>query len=1198
MTAPARDEGPSRSSPVAAEADLLKISSSGSSPLSSSTSPASAQKRSLDPEDGAVPVNQNQKKSAPTRIDRSRPHVCATCTRAFARLEHLKRHERSHTNEKPFQCAACGRCFARRDLVLRHQQKLHASLPTNNRANAPRKARGSRVLPKEGEIVSDYLNNNINIVRNNTSTQLPLPNKSNRLADGVYLMDQEISPTTTLKPSYGGPSKKAAERSLSKVQRKHRKSSTSSSSVSPPNFVSSPATGSTTSSGRDSLPSIHESTTSTFFGSTGSQTQGQNPQNSAQNIAFNDPNFLQFGVTPSSTNFRDQRHASFSAAASGSYTGFPETHLDRTIDVLASIEREAPQQVNFSSPQMKHQPDGHFEYMDISELEHLDIQGLNDLTMNLANNGNFSLNPSNPNVLMEGFMRNNQTDQKRNDDFASFGRGYQSLFSTKAPPSTNTSRNPGSGSLESSGESSVGSGAPVQFAASTQTPVTNSPFSPLQQKNPDASILGRLQKMTSGSSVTTSDAQPQEGMGPDDWLSEFINAPIEKEFPVVSDHIGFADSPSTDHSNCSPASPENNLSQYFRSRQLDLYKHLQIPDQQQKSMVPGRCSEKVLVYIMNTYHLKESQFPQLEDLNHYLALYEIEFSKYFPFVHIPSLNVDNHLDQIPLLLSMAAIGALYSFHARNSSTLFNFSRFLIHNFMESRLNTNDLNHVPLHITQALLLHLFLGMFHNDVEVTKLTGRQLTSLVSLVKATKLDMPIETFLMPSSLSADITTLNDGTQKSQQLLKSCHDYFILAQSRIKTVHVLHYLSVLYGSFTGSSIELNADDIKCGSPCPIEDLWKAKTCNEWLNLLKNNNIKVDSKFSLIRLSNGLNSYRDLWRDLTNLTLDEDIGLRSMLSLLMSLNGFIHNERMSIERSVRSEGGKIAKWRMDERPYIESLLKSWETCFVRNGGLLVPKGQNLHVINRSSSLKLILPLLSFAKIRKCIYLSPILAKVWIRDWEGMNVEIQKLSRDPEALRDSISYCLDIINLWIEIISITNDAEKTSIRTPIFFLTCLFTATLMISEYLYNLEAWANRYLENNESPESLTTADRVLWLRAENVFKKVEKNLLPAGANNTSYSEFLRIQAKGALDADSLDDEIARLALDPDNLNHIAGILVSGRLSARCLSMGVRILADAPVWPIALVFAEALKARATAIHQHLSTFTPKSVSSDGSARS
>ncbi|KAL2131183.1 hypothetical protein VTI74DRAFT_5431 [Chaetomium olivicolor] len=77
----------------------------------------------------------------PPKTDKPRPHVCGTCQRSFARLEHLKRHERSHTKEKPFECPECSRCFARRDLLLRHQQKLHqtttpSSRPRNRRESA------------------------------------------------------------------------------------------------------------------------------------------------------------------------------------------------------------------------------------------------------------------------------------------------------------------------------------------------------------------------------------------------------------------------------------------------------------------------------------------------------------------------------------------------------------------------------------------------------------------------------------------------------------------------------------------------------------------------------------------------------------------------------------------------------------------------------------------------------------------------------------------------------------------------------------------------------------------------------------------------------------------------------------------------------------------------------------------------------
>ncbi|CAM1509898.1 Fc.00g002330.m01.CDS01 [Cosmosporella sp. VM-42] len=95
-------------------------------------------------DDSASTITVNTKPAAnfpPPKTDKPRPHVCGTCQRSFARLEHLKRHERSHTKEKPFECPECARCFARRDLLLRHQQKLHqtstpSSRPRNRRESA------------------------------------------------------------------------------------------------------------------------------------------------------------------------------------------------------------------------------------------------------------------------------------------------------------------------------------------------------------------------------------------------------------------------------------------------------------------------------------------------------------------------------------------------------------------------------------------------------------------------------------------------------------------------------------------------------------------------------------------------------------------------------------------------------------------------------------------------------------------------------------------------------------------------------------------------------------------------------------------------------------------------------------------------------------------------------------------------------
>ncbi|KAK7177906.1 DNA binding regulatory protein [Paraphaeosphaeria sporulosa] len=108
------------------------VSSNGSSGASSGNSSVQTGK----------PDSSQNKNSTPfplSKTGKPRPHVCETCQRSFARLEHLKRHERSHTKEKPFECPQCTRCFARRDLMLRHQQKLHQQGATPSRPRSGRR---------------------------------------------------------------------------------------------------------------------------------------------------------------------------------------------------------------------------------------------------------------------------------------------------------------------------------------------------------------------------------------------------------------------------------------------------------------------------------------------------------------------------------------------------------------------------------------------------------------------------------------------------------------------------------------------------------------------------------------------------------------------------------------------------------------------------------------------------------------------------------------------------------------------------------------------------------------------------------------------------------------------------------------------------------------------------------------------------
>lgn len=1338
-----------------------------------------------------TPTQPIPKKSQQIKTDKPRPHSCSICTRAFARLEHLKRHERSHTNEKPFQCAACGRCFARRDLVLRHQQKLHTHLPNIMRRNS-----------KDTETVPNLNNEHIIVLRNNTSANAPLPNGSEALdefkLDPVFnteVFSQSSSKSKKARTPILNP--KEPDQNLNQISGNHNNNSNHK-RLFPRHSSYSAASSSSYTTLKDSnfnmikeesnignvefsTPQSHQNfdlnfdwnniesldlnntnhnTTNPGYPTSQNQAQAQtqpqlpanydldlnhfNNMNSMKRRKFEDmspsqttPNYAtpNSNIPTSSSNIPNSklRTSSFDLSVTNRRNSHRNDGDDGLInhDPLNSNDPLGDIHLNYSGPESA--PPSHQTPSNHTPVHH---------TPGIHGPPSVSSVPSAPPSHQPSISNTSQPPQQppSQQQIPSHIQQHQQQAVSFNHPKSHHGHpmgvsNPGSIS------------GPSGQVPSSQSPsylnhvhhISNTPSIPSAASS---SVPGHL--------VAERESISENG----DWLQEIINTPYEPNFNQL-DETNFslsgvgsgtitADNRNHTNHNVGGASndPHNSfhgvdislgnssheISSLFKSRQLDLTKHLQLdlhsnplppPLPEPSNMIkqaaklgqstnddmnhqvrqqPGNSqldnyqemlyhsnnndqnldlnlpydkrdyefndmnlfdssahdnnrddfghiisnghsegfiTEELRNRVITISNLSDLQFPSLEDLNNYMKLYEREFNKYFPFIHLPSLKnpmVDN-FENIPLLLSMASIGALYSYHDANTLLLFNLSKFHIQNFFEKEVTLDNLQFkkVPLMAHQCLVLHIFISMFLNEPPMIDITSRQMKSMVGLIKSTNFHKPLDQFLIPPS---SITNSSD-----KNVVQNNFDYFIMTQSRIRAIFVFYMLQQFRTStLLELSILLNISNINNGSYCINESLWKSENSEQWvqelrrLNLLDDDSTKSNessdesNKFSIISLSNSDN-INDLIKDLHNhetntREIKYPLNLNNLLMLLIYVHERIQ-QQFETHKSQANTGGKrdykdfdYVNWRLNSEN-LQELIKSWEFKFIKNNGVLIINDSNNHLLNEHHELKLILPLYHFAKIKISVNLTPIIERIVHKDWENMNNYLNLLHLDFDGLKMSINYCLDTMNLWIQNIKVVNNYKENSLRTPVFFVTCVFVSLLLISQFLYYIEQ-----INDKDHGIYLGITEKTLWLKCEETLKNCEKILSlnyhseqgqqdqqhntknnknlhnnsnkDAGIGKHSNQSQNKARPSGGDDRYSsggfkplngIEDieyenyeSIRKLIKNNSNSKLIVNSLKLIKLSNKCLFLGVRILADAPIWPLAMGFAEALKNRANYI--------------------
>ncbi|KAL6946948.1 hypothetical protein ACO0QE_001804 [Hanseniaspora vineae] len=701
---------------------------------------------------------------------------------------------------------------------------------------------------------------------------------------------------------------------------------------------------------------------------------------------------------------------------------------------------------------------------------------------------------------------------------------------------------------------------------------------------------------------------------PSDFSSPVVSSTMSETAKLPNSHQPSAiPSPLT---KTNVLTPTSSISQHDLSTQaaLAVAKAQEKPKAKKASAKPriGKLKwfdETLRAQIMQMHNL--TQFPRVKELNEYINLYQREFHPYFDFIHLQSITpkLENH----SILTSVACIGALYAFHSYHSMQLFSISRHNIREMLEDfsdhhkgqdilapdfNLNISkdysnklyessyyDGGELPLWLIQAMVLLSFVEIFHSSSSINEQVATHLKTMIKLIQIKNLNKPLEKIINPP---IDFNN-KKGNKLGEENMKEIFDYFITAQSRIRTCHIVLLISNLFTSLVGLDCRMHSVDLKEGGiPCLQEDLFHAASFKEWSKLLRvKYKIKLDSKFTLVELSNGGDDYTHCLRYLSNnalssmtdgagnevtFELDDFHSRRLSHSTLLSMLLSIH-EKIFIERS---KNYNTIQWELKSKPIIRQLMTTWEHLYLKNGGVFYD-ASNLDTITQNPKMKLLLPLYNFAKLRKCLNIAPIMKKIWLKNWAKLNEILDDLmftccsndeasaeSYNKNLVREASIYCLDTIKLWIETVSFANNSEKSSINTPIFFITCIFSSIVILSVYLQVLEYMATKV--------ALVESDKKFWTQTEIVLQKLENHL----STNKSH-------------IDSTVHSVVKepLAFSPDFLHNIAEddvqfnkVVVSTKLSAKCLYLGVRILGDAPVWPASLNFASGLFSRC----QHITT--------------
>ncbi|EED22853.1 C2H2 transcription factor (AmdX), putative [Talaromyces stipitatus ATCC 10500] len=886
------------------------------------------------------------------KTDKPRPHGCTTCGRSFARLEHLKRHERSHTKEKPFECPECSRCFARRDLLLRHQQKLHMTAAPSRPRNARRESTGTA-----GSGTNRVRKNS---VAGGTSTSMrPRANTISHIDNGALGVINAANANVT-RPA---------------LQSGHSFHSSLSSAPGVPNFetrgyssVHLPANGLPKletsgipvdlTGGLRTAPvygSFDLSLGDNFFGGGGGSTI-----NPAQLHFGNSP---QFGHDIPPSPF----HQNFHPLAS-----VPDTMLDE---------------------------ENNFDW----------VNGF-DATLPLGPVSDSAIEESSPSAMStESQSRTSDPMLEASAQIAS-PNGWQTQFATSqsAPFAMDFS----------SPFQELGFPATVDTISpkSLMTPIQfTDPFAPNQPVTPvSQSMVGNhSQSMFSSSMVADRES-------PNPFNVPFASSPLPTSIPTTAPDA-FSDRANRPTS--LTGIPQSSGTLRRESSQLS-----------NGTSYNRDTASRPSAGLNGSYFL-----PNSFDLQRYIQAYINYFHPHLPFLHIPTLDLQNsdltnnlrtasgHLNLSStgvaggggcLLLSMAAMGALYEYDMAVSKDLFESAKKMIQLYLEERRKAdmsaalsrnhssrdNPVHNTPLWLVQAMLLNVIYGHTCGDKTSADIASTHCAALVSLARAAELTRHVNAEQLPQdylnsgnkqsngSPDSGVSEQNSQAPNPPKERKDWLDWKIV-EERKRTLFAIFTLSSLLVSAYNHAPTLTNSEIRLDLPCE-EDLWAAESPQAWRKMggatASKKGISFSSALALLLTASQRAKFVNQPSQAFGSTLRvEDLPQSDLKPSTFGCLVLIHALHNYIWETRQRHMGR--QWTSQEtdamQAHIEPALRSWQAAWASNPlhSLERPNPYGAGPLSADS-----IPLLDLAYVRLFVNLGRSKEAFWERDWNAMSDELAR----------------------------------------------------------------------------------------------------------------------------------------------------------------------------------------------------------------